>query len=166
MGDESLGVRFPEGGETTFSHSVQNGCVPQPLQLGNKASFTAVKRSRRHYYVVPKISCNSNPFFSNISHMTWKIHTHTHTHTHTRTSTQYIFLICLHWLIDWFIHSFIDSILHHYSFTSKEIVKSSVWSPFEFLLRVKAKCSIVSEEHITSTFKVNELFQVDAEMKA
>jgi len=64
------------------------------------------------------------------------------------------------------IHSFIHSILHHSSFTSKEIVRSSDWSPFGFLHRVKFKCSIVSEEHTASTFKVNERVQIDAEMNA
>jgi len=59
----------------------------------------------------------------------------------------------------------IDLILHHSSFTSNEIVKSSDWSPFGFLHRVKVKCPSVSEEHTTSTFEVNELVQVYAEMK-
>jgi hypothetical protein len=65
-------------------------------------------------------------------------------------------------LVDWLI----DSILHQSSFTSNEIVKSRDWSSFGFLHRVKVKCCIVSEGHTTSAFKVNELVQVDAEMKA
>jgi hypothetical protein len=44
-------------------------------------------------------------------------------------------------------------------------VKSSEWSSFGFLRRLKVKCSIVSVEHAPSTFKVTELVQVDAEMK-
>jgi len=62
------------------------------------------------------------------------------------------------------IDSFIHSVLHHSSFTSNKIVKLSEWS-FGFLCRLKVKCSVVSEEHALSTFKVTELVQVDAEMK-